>query len=60
MAATPHGHEKIVLAGKGDRRADIGHAGAAGNKRGPLVDHAIPDPTRLLIPVIVREEQLAT
>jgi hypothetical protein len=60
MATAPHGHQKIVIAGKRNRGDDIGHPGAAGDERGPLVDHAIPDLARLLISVIVGEEQLAT
>jgi hypothetical protein len=46
-----------VLAGKRDRSDDIGHAGAAGDERGPLVDHAIPDLARFIIPVIAGKEQ---
>jgi hypothetical protein len=49
-----------MLAGKRDCGDDIGHPDAAGDERGPLVDHAIPDPARLLIPVIAGAEQLAT
>jgi hypothetical protein len=59
MAAAPYRHKKILITGECHGRAHIGHAGAAGDERGPFVDHAIPDLARLLISVIGGEEQLA-
>jgi hypothetical protein len=45
-----------VIASKRDRRDDIGHSGAAGDERRPLVNHPIPDLARRIIPVIAGEE----
>ena len=43
-AASANGHEQVVLAREVDGRHDVRHAGEAGDQRGTLVDHPVPDP----------------
>src|SRR5262245_3946399 len=43
VAPAPHGYPQLVLAGEPDAGEDVRDTGAAGDQRGPPVDHAIMD-----------------
>ncbi|MET9803651.1 hypothetical protein [Streptomyces sp. NPDC006368] len=59
VPASSHRHQQVVLTGEGDGLQDVGRSGAAGDQRGPVVDLAVPDRTRLLVRMISRAEQPA-
>jgi hypothetical protein len=60
VAATPHGDKQIVFTREGHGSGDIGAPGAAGDQRRPVVDHAVPDSSGLVVAVIAGEEQFST
>ena len=53
VAAPSHRKHETALARKFDRLDDIGDRGSH-DQRGAFVDHAIPDPPRLIIVVVPR------
>src|SRR5262249_58208045 len=57
--AAARSHEQVVPAGEVDRLDDIGNASAADDEGGPAVDIAVPDASRMLVPVVARTDQLA-
>ncbi|HWC27071.1 MAG TPA: hypothetical protein VG474_10860 [Solirubrobacteraceae bacterium] len=49
VSAAADGERQVVLGGEGDRGGDVAGVGAAGDERGALVDHAVPDAARGLV-----------
>jgi hypothetical protein len=52
VAAPSHRKNETAFTGEFDRLDDVGDARSAHDQRGALVDHAIPDPSRLIVVVI--------
>ncbi len=59
VAAPAHGERESVLAGEVDGAHHVGHVHAAGNQRGPLVDHAVVDLARRLVARVAGLNELA-
>src|SRR5262249_1198821 len=59
VPAAAHGEGELVLAGEVDRGDDVGDVGAAGDERGPAVDHGVVDATGLVVARVGRLNQLA-
>jgi hypothetical protein len=59
VAAAAHRHQQPVVPGEIDRPDHVRRAAAAGDQCRPPVDHAIPDPPRVVIAGIVRSQQRA-
>ncbi len=59
VAAAANGEQQVVSAREGDRRGHVRGAGAAGDQRGPAVDHRVVDRARLLVARVGGTDQLA-
>ena len=59
VAAAAHRQQQIVVGGEPDAGDDVGHAAAPGDQGRPPVDHAVPDPPRLVVGRIAGPDHLA-
>ena len=59
MATPADRHDQVMGPGEGDRRDDVGDAGAADNQRGAPVDHAIMNAAGAVVVGIAGTEQRA-
>ena len=58
MTAAFYGQYEAVLAREVDARYNIGNTEAAHDERWPAVDHGIPDGARIIVPRVIRSDQL--
>ena len=59
VPAAAHRQQQVVVGGEPDARDDVGHSLASDDQGRPPVDHAVPDPARLIVGRITRLNQLA-
>ena len=59
VATAANGDEQISRSGEGDGCDDIIGTSAINHRGGSPIDHPVPDPTRLVIVGIVRNDQIA-
>jgi hypothetical protein len=59
VCPAPNRDFQILLAGEADRGADVSSIRAANDDRRPPVDGAVPDDASLVVPGVVRDEQLS-
>ena len=58
VAAAAHGDQQAVVASKVDGFDDVASSGTADDDRGLLVHHPVPDPARLVIAAVSRQDEL--
>ena len=59
VAAAPNRDIEAVIAGERDRRGHVVDGLAVGDRRGILVHHPVPDPARVGVRVVVRDDEIA-
>jgi len=57
VASTPHGERQAMLPAEVDRPHYVGDTGATSNQGRSAIEHSIPQPTRLVIPVIAGTQE---
>jgi hypothetical protein len=58
VTAAFDGEYETELAREVNARYNIGNAETARDERGPAVDHGVPDGARIIVPRILRSDQL--
>ena len=59
MAPAPDGDGEVLLAREAKSRDHVVDPGRPDDERGAAVDHPVPDGPRLVVPRVVREDDLA-
>lgn len=58
VAASANSEQEVMASREGDRLCHVRSAGAAGDQRGPAVDHCVVDRARLLVAWVFGSDQL--